>query len=242
MLVLLDIYPAREEPIPGVTSDLIKQAAHHAGLYEIYSTTGPNKLPTLLATMLRDGDIVLTIGAGSITEAAPVILNEMAKVQNLELVPEGTKLTMMNEFEQDDEMIPDQDSAEISDVASGSESSTEEAIAVEPETEPVPVKRSSKRTKQRERPTKGRAREGKNSRPALSRRMGVFRRVVFISWSGEREPATELLWAEAVIEGEWVVIETLEKVRTRKEVLERILALDSALVALDFNLVTPLNS
>ncbi len=146
---------------------------------------------------------------------------------------------MMNEFEQDDEMIPDQDSAEISDVASGSESSTEEAIAVEPETEPVPVKRSSKRTKQRERPPKGRAREGKNSRPALSRRMGAFRRVVFISWSGEREPATELLWAEAVIEGEWVVVETLEKVRTRKEVLERILALDSALVALDFNFSYP---
>jgi UDP-N-acetylmuramate--alanine ligase len=89
VLVLLDVYPAREEPIPGVTSDLITHAAKQAGLHEIYSTTGPNKLPTLLAKILREGDVVLTIGAGTITEAAPVILNEMVKVQTLELVPEA---------------------------------------------------------------------------------------------------------------------------------------------------------
>jgi UDP-N-acetylmuramate--alanine ligase len=90
VLVLLDIYPAREEPIPGITSTLIADAAKNAGLQEIYSTTGPNKLPALLMNMLHEGDVVLTIGAGTITEAAPLIRNEMVKAQTLELIPEIT--------------------------------------------------------------------------------------------------------------------------------------------------------
>ncbi len=85
-LVLLDIYPARETPISGVTSTLIKEAATNAGLLDIYSATGPNTLPALLADVLREGDVVLTIGAGTITEAAPVILHEIMERQTLEPV------------------------------------------------------------------------------------------------------------------------------------------------------------
>ncbi len=88
VLLLLDIYPAREAPIAGVTSDLIKKAAARAGMQEIYSTTGPNKLPSVLADMLREGDVVLTIGAGTITEAAPVILHDRAELQALESLAE----------------------------------------------------------------------------------------------------------------------------------------------------------
>src|ERR1019366_47662 len=43
----------------------------------------------------------------------------------------------------------------------------------------------------------------------------------------------------AGIEGEWVVVEKLEKVRTRKEILDRILEMDAGLVALDFNFSYP---
>jgi UDP-N-acetylmuramate--alanine ligase len=88
VLLLLDIYPAREAPIADVTSDLIKEAAARAGMQEIYSTTGPNKLPSVLADMLREGDVVLTIGAGTITEAAPVILHDRAELQALESLAE----------------------------------------------------------------------------------------------------------------------------------------------------------
>ena len=88
VLVLLDIYPAREEPIVGVTSALIKEAAKKAGLQEIYSASGPNKLPAFLSGIAREGDVILTIGAGTITEAAPVILRELAELQTLEPVAE----------------------------------------------------------------------------------------------------------------------------------------------------------
>ena len=88
MLVLLDIYPAREAPIPGVTSELIATAAKHAGMTELYSVATPNKLPAVLADMLREGDVVLTIGAGTITEAAPAILQLAMELQPLEPVLE----------------------------------------------------------------------------------------------------------------------------------------------------------
>ncbi len=88
VLVLLDIYPAREAPIPGVTSKRISEAAGQAGMLELYSATTPNKLPDLLAGLLREGDVVLTIGAGTITEAAPAILHALAERQTLSLIAE----------------------------------------------------------------------------------------------------------------------------------------------------------
>jgi len=115
----------------------------------------------------------------------------------------------------------------------------EEVISTASEETPAKPKRNGKRPKQNGRTPKGRNREPRTPRPPALRRSSIFRRVVFISWSGEREPASELLWAEAAIDGEWVLIEKLEKVRTRKEIFERILELDSALVALDFNFSYP---
>ncbi|HZK77103.1 MAG TPA: hypothetical protein VFD13_09360 [Candidatus Kapabacteria bacterium] len=66
-----------------------------------------------------------------------------------------------------------------------------------------------------------------------------FQRFVTIGWSGEREPATDLIWAEATVDGKWIVIDMLERIPTRKEVLERILALQAALVTVDFNFSYP---
>jgi UDP-N-acetylmuramate--alanine ligase len=88
VVVLLDIYPAREAPITGVTSSLILDAAKSVGPKEIYSVAGTKELPSVLAGILRDGDVVLTIGAGTITEAAPLILREIATMQTLEMATE----------------------------------------------------------------------------------------------------------------------------------------------------------
>ena len=79
VLLLLDIYPAREEPIEGITSALIFQAARDAGLKEGYEVTAIAELPQVLCTIVQPGDVVLTIGAGTITDAAPVIIEELKK-------------------------------------------------------------------------------------------------------------------------------------------------------------------
>ena len=70
---LCDIYRAREAPIPGVTSALVADAAARAGRGPAW--TGPRaEVSDALASAVREGDVVLTLGAGDITGAGPELL------------------------------------------------------------------------------------------------------------------------------------------------------------------------
>jgi UDP-N-acetylmuramate--alanine ligase len=71
--VVLDIYPAREDPVPGVTSALIVEAAEAAGA-EVRAAHDKNAVPGVLAGMAGRGDLVLTMGAGDVTDLGPHIL------------------------------------------------------------------------------------------------------------------------------------------------------------------------
>lgn len=63
---LCDIYPAREQPLEGVTSDLIASKMRAAGKPPAWE--GPRSdVARALESFVRDGDVVLTIGAGDIT-------------------------------------------------------------------------------------------------------------------------------------------------------------------------------
>jgi UDP-N-acetylmuramate--alanine ligase len=66
MVIVTDVYPAGEKPIPGVDGSLIADAlvrhGHPAALYE----PRREKLPALAREHIRPGDIVLTLGAGDI--------------------------------------------------------------------------------------------------------------------------------------------------------------------------------
>ncbi|HYM34867.1 MAG TPA: UDP-N-acetylmuramate--L-alanine ligase, partial [Steroidobacteraceae bacterium] len=78
VLYLTEIYPAREEPIEGVTSQPIFNAALSAGLKNTRYVHLLEELPALVASDIKAGDIVITLGAGSITEQAPKILKRIA--------------------------------------------------------------------------------------------------------------------------------------------------------------------
>jgi len=72
-LFLCDIYPAREQPIPGVTSQLIADAVAKAGHAPTWM--GPRaQAAEALARFVQAGDVVLTIGAGDVTKTGPEIL------------------------------------------------------------------------------------------------------------------------------------------------------------------------
>lgn len=79
-IILLDIYPAREEPIPGVTSEsilghMIKQKKM------LVSKEG------LIAELdQRELEVVVTVGAGDIDQFVPIIKNHFVKKLNLETV------------------------------------------------------------------------------------------------------------------------------------------------------------
>jgi UDP-N-acetylmuramate--L-alanine ligase len=74
-VVLTDIYPAREEPVPGVSSSRIAEALTVPLLYV------PNRhlLPRKVAAMARRGDVIVGMGAGNIAEFAPELIEEFKK-------------------------------------------------------------------------------------------------------------------------------------------------------------------
>jgi UDP-N-acetylmuramate--alanine ligase len=72
-----DIYPAREQPIPGVTAELIVAATRDAG-GSVAWQGARTLLSAALARTVRGGDVVLTIGAGDITKTGPELLHALA--------------------------------------------------------------------------------------------------------------------------------------------------------------------
>ncbi|WP_329440423.1 UDP-N-acetylmuramate--L-alanine ligase [Streptomyces canus] len=76
--LVLDIYPAREDPIPGVTSELIIDAARAAGA-DVTPVHDKADVASVVAGMAKAGDLVLTMGAGDVTDLGPLILDRLAK-------------------------------------------------------------------------------------------------------------------------------------------------------------------
>jgi UDP-N-acetylmuramate--alanine ligase len=74
VLLLTDIYPASEEPLEGVTSGALVREIERFGHREV-SYAGPltNGAPQLKETV-RPGDLVLTLGAGSVWQAGEELL------------------------------------------------------------------------------------------------------------------------------------------------------------------------
>ena len=70
---LADIYPAREQPIPGVTSELIAARMTALGRPPEWRG-GAATLAPVLARALRTGDLVVTMGAGDVTRVGPAVL------------------------------------------------------------------------------------------------------------------------------------------------------------------------
>ncbi|MFF7334862.1 UDP-N-acetylmuramate--L-alanine ligase [Streptomyces sp. NPDC090306] len=76
--LVLEIYPAREDPLPGVTSALIVEAARAAGA-DVTPVHDKADVPSVVAGMARAGDLVLTMGAGDVTDLGPLILDHLSK-------------------------------------------------------------------------------------------------------------------------------------------------------------------
>ena len=66
VLVVTDVYPAREEPIQGVTGELIVNAAKQFGHKDVHYVSDKKQVPAFLKTIVKPGDIVITMGAGDI--------------------------------------------------------------------------------------------------------------------------------------------------------------------------------
>lgn len=77
VVYLLDVYPSRERPIPGVTSDLISSVMRSLGRPPAWQ--GPRTaLTSALVGNVRAGDLVITMGAGDVTRCGPELLTALA--------------------------------------------------------------------------------------------------------------------------------------------------------------------
>ncbi|MBN2158279.1 MAG: UDP-N-acetylmuramate--L-alanine ligase [Spirochaetes bacterium] len=78
-LFLTEIYPAGEQPIEGVTSQLIREAVlKHEGREAVIISCFED-IPGQIARRVRDDDVVLTLGAGDIYKAGARIIEEIKK-------------------------------------------------------------------------------------------------------------------------------------------------------------------
>ncbi len=73
-VVLTDIYAAGEPPIPGVTSEALADAIRAAGRCPVHLVHAVDDLPAAVAARARHGDLIVTLGAGSIGTVADRIL------------------------------------------------------------------------------------------------------------------------------------------------------------------------
>jgi UDP-N-acetylmuramate--alanine ligase len=74
-----EIYRAREEPVEGVSGKLVVDAATEASPgMTVGWTPGVDAGARFLARRARSGDVVLTMGAGDVDDAVPLLLAELA--------------------------------------------------------------------------------------------------------------------------------------------------------------------
>ena len=77
-LLLTDIYPASEEPIPGVTAEALARAIAGLGHRQVAWAGDVEAATERLVAEVREGDVVLTLGAGSVWTAGEELLRRRA--------------------------------------------------------------------------------------------------------------------------------------------------------------------
>jgi UDP-N-acetylmuramate--alanine ligase len=77
-IVLTDIYAAGEAPIAGVTLDWLAAAVELAAPGRVHVVPALADVPAAVARLARAGDLIVTLGAGSIGTLGPLVLEELA--------------------------------------------------------------------------------------------------------------------------------------------------------------------
>ena len=76
VLIVTPIYPAREKPIPGVTGELISNAAIQSEHKNVHYVDSNDKIIQKIQEVTKPGDILITMGAGTIYKFGEKFLEE----------------------------------------------------------------------------------------------------------------------------------------------------------------------
>ena len=69
-VIVAEVYPAGEAPIAGANRDALVEGLRAGGHRDARALEGEEALPPLIASIVRPGDMVVCLGAGSITKWA----------------------------------------------------------------------------------------------------------------------------------------------------------------------------
>ncbi|APF33675.1 UDP-N-acetylmuramate--L-alanine ligase [Microbacterium paludicola] len=75
--VVLDVYGAREDPVPGVTGELVSGAFADAG--RVHFVADWQEAADYTAGVARDGDFIVTLGCGNVNLIIPQVLDALAR-------------------------------------------------------------------------------------------------------------------------------------------------------------------
>ncbi len=82
VFICTDVYPAREAKINGVTGELISEMTKKFGHKNVHYVKDKNDIPAELMDIKKDGDIIITMGAGDIWKYGEKFVQQLS-VKNL---------------------------------------------------------------------------------------------------------------------------------------------------------------
>jgi len=77
VLVVTDVYPAREQPIPGVTGEMVAKAAKEFGHRDVHYVEDKNVVAEFLEGIVKSGDMLITLGAGDVYKIGEKFLTKV---------------------------------------------------------------------------------------------------------------------------------------------------------------------
>jgi UDP-N-acetylmuramate--alanine ligase len=77
-VIVAPVYPAGESPIPGIDRDALVQGMRSHGHRHVIPLDAPEQLAGIVKGLVRPGDYVVCLGAGSITQWANALPGELA--------------------------------------------------------------------------------------------------------------------------------------------------------------------
>jgi UDP-N-acetylmuramate--alanine ligase len=80
VLVVTDVYPAREEPLPGISGELVSEHAKNLGHEKVYYVPKIDEVPAFLKEMVKENDMVITMGAGDVYKVGTNLLKLLCSV------------------------------------------------------------------------------------------------------------------------------------------------------------------
>ena len=76
-LIITDIYAAGEKPIPGISGQALYEGVKKYGHRDVTFIADKDKVAAHMATVLKKGDLMITLGAGDVWKIGEQVLEKL---------------------------------------------------------------------------------------------------------------------------------------------------------------------